>query len=136
MYLCIVSCIINGVKRDSVPLHFLQYDNINIVLSIMALVVIILHKLLKLFVYIHFQFGISAFSIAHLKHLPEIEKLLVNYGAKEVSLYVYYNNIRNIYILTKNYKTSATNKVWFHITTVVLSNLLHTQNHPKPILKL
>ena len=62
------------------------YCNVTIVLSIMALAIIILHKLLKLFVYIHFQFGNSALSFAHLNRLPDIEKLLVKHGAKEVSL--------------------------------------------------
>ena len=65
-----------------------------------SLVVIILHKLWKLFVYIHFQFGNSAFSFARLNYLPEVAKLLVKHGAEEVSLYLYDNNIRNIYIFT------------------------------------
>ena len=38
--------------------------------------------------YIHFQSGQSALSLARCKRLPEIEKLLVKYGAKEVSLYL------------------------------------------------
>ena len=52
---------------------------------------------LKLFVYVHFQFGNSALSIARLRSLPEMEKLLVKHGAKEVSLYLYDNNICNIF---------------------------------------
>ena len=75
--------ILNGENRDSVPLSFLQHDNC------------------AFFVYIHFQFGDSALSIARLKCIPEIEKLLVKYGAKEVSLYLF-DNICNIYIFTKN----------------------------------
>ena len=83
----------------------------------MALVIIIiLHKLSKLFVYIHFQFGNSALSIAHLNHLPEVEKLLVKHGANEVSLYLY-DNICHIYIFTKINKDQVQpiNQIWFYI---------------------
>ena len=51
-----------------------------------VVIIIILHKLLKFFVYVHFQFGYSALSSARFKYLPEVERLLVKYGAKQVCL--------------------------------------------------
>ena len=75
------TCILNGVT-----VYLLNFPTI--VLSIMALVIIIPNNLLKLFVYIHFQFGNSALSIARLKCLSIVKKLLVKHGAKEVSLYL------------------------------------------------
>ena len=93
----------------------------------MALVIIILHKLLKFFVYVHFQLGYSALSSARFKYLPEVEKLLVKYGAKQVCLYLY-DNIISLR------ESSSTNQVWFYIIillydSIKIKGFFHTLYH-------